>query len=77
MRGYEGTTWMRNTDGMKIAIVNDKQAHTGATSRPLRAKRETGMHFWISPSRLERQYRKISHVNLSARRVVRPQAASA
>lgn len=56
MQDYTGTGWTRRTDNLTIAIVEDRHAPSMKYTRPLRAKDDTGRHFWVKPADLQRRY---------------------
>lgn len=67
MKDYTGTTWERSsgtTQGTLIVIVADPQATSGLSNRPLRAKRENGGHFWVTPEGLSRKYHQTENLSI-------------
>lgn len=64
MKDYTGTTWSRHSDGTLIVIVSDHDRARGLSNRPLRAKRENGGHFWVTPEGLSRKYHQTENLSI-------------
>lgn len=57
---FQGTVWIRRSDGLEAAVVDDTDPSSLRYRRALRLKdTATGRHFWGRPDRLLRGYHPV------------------
>lgn len=57
---FQGTVWIRKSDGIEVAVVTDSDPTSLRYKRQLRLKdTATGRHFWGTPERLRRTFHPV------------------